>query len=85
MGQIMPMDEVTQSPRYADWGLNKVNDWQLKLCWLPKECFLTGRSVWGKQAYHGTRLITGPGEPVIDHYWVNKDEFILWKLQGYYA
>jgi len=73
---------VSQSPRSQDWGLNRVKDWALALCWTPKYCFLTGRRLWGVRAYHGIRIITGPGEPVIDHYWVERDEFILWKLKG---
>ena len=73
--------DVQQSPRHEDWGLNKVVDWKLKRCWVPQECFLTGQRLWGKQAYHGTRIITGPGTPVIDHYYVERDEFILWKLK----
>lgn len=76
------MDEVQQSPRYEDWGLNKVNNWHLKLCWRPQECFLTGQQLWGKRAYHGTRIITGPGESILDHYYIDKDEFIIWKLKG---
>jgi len=75
---------VMQPPRCDDWGLNRVADWKLTRCWFPRECFLTGNRLWGTHAYHGTRLITGPGEPIVDHYWVGKDEFILWKLQGYY-
>jgi len=81
----MPLDfTVTQPPRHEDWGLNKVINWQLRFCLLPKECFLTGRRLWFTKAYHGIRMITGPGEPVFDHYWVGKDEFIIWKLQGHY-
>lgn len=73
---------VSQSPRSEDWGLNKVGNWALKRCWIPRECFLTGQRLWGVNAYHGTRMITGPGEPIIDHYWVERDEFIMWKLKG---
>lgn len=81
----MPMSEtVSAAPRHEDWGLNRVNNWQLKLCWRPQECFLTGKRVWGKRAYHGTRVITGPGDPVVENYYVGKDEFILWKLKGYH-
>ncbi len=85
LGQVMPMDDTVQcAPRHEDWGLNRVNDWQLALCWMPKECFLTGKKLWACHAYHGTRLITGPGDPIVDHYWVDRDEFIIWKLKGNY-
>lgn len=79
----MPLDEVQQSPPHDDWGLNKVINWRLKLCWLPKTCFLSNKKLWGKRAYCGIRMITGPGTPIFEYYWIDRDEFILWKLKGY--
>jgi hypothetical protein len=87
MGDVMPQDnsfnsEVQNSPLSEDWGLRRANHWKLKLCWLPKKCFLTGKDLWGKFAYHGERWITGPGEPIVEHYWIEKTEFIIWNLKG---
>jgi len=73
---------VTQPPRSEDWGLNRVANWRLKLCWVPRSCFLSGKSLWGKQCYQGSRLITGPGTPVDDVYWIDRYEFIVWQLRG---
>jgi hypothetical protein len=73
-------DEVSQSPPSEDWGLRKAQYWKLKLCWLPKKCFITQKPLWGKRAYHGERWITGPGEPVVEHYWLDKFEFMKWQL-----
>ena len=70
-----------QSPLSEDWGLNRAQRWDLKFCWLPKECFLTGQKLWGKLAYRGIRWIHGPGEPIEQIYWVDKDEFLLWNLR----
>jgi hypothetical protein len=78
----MPQDYVQCPPRHEDWGLNRVQDWKLKFCLWPRECFLTGRRIWGTEAYHGTRILTGPGEPIIDHYYIDRDEFMIWKLKG---
>jgi len=64
-----------------DWGLNRVKAWDLELCWLPRTCFFSGHQLWGQCAYHGERLITGPGEPVVEHYWIEKNEFIMWQLK----
>jgi hypothetical protein len=72
--------EVQGSPPSEDWGLRRAKAWKLKICWRPQTCFLTGKQLWGKRAYHGVRLIHGPGEPVEDHYWVEKNEFLLWQL-----
>ena len=76
------MEEVQQSPRSEDWGLKKARGWKLKRCWRPNTCFLTGRQLWGKKAYHATRIITGPGTPVEEDYWLEKNEFIMWNLRG---
>lgn len=72
---------VTQSPLEEDWGLQRAQWWELKLCWTPKKCFLSGQQLWGKYAYYGERWITGPGEPVVQKYWIAKDEFIIWQLK----
>lgn len=64
-----------------DWGLNRVKWWELKLCWLPKRCFLSGQDLWGKKAYKGVRYIHGPGDPVEDVYWIEKNEFLIWRLK----
>jgi hypothetical protein len=72
--------EVSGAPREEDWGLNKVQNWKYKLCWRPNTCFLTGKQLWGKKAYHGVRMITGPGDPVYEDYWIDRNKFMLWKL-----
>ena len=74
-------DEVTQSPPHEDWGLNRVSEWKLAMCWIPKKCYLTGKQLWGKRSYYGERWIAGPGTPVVDHFWIDRDEFIVWKLK----
>ena len=62
------------------YSLSRARDWKLKLCWVPKKCFLSGKNLWGKKAYHGVRVITGPGTPVIEDYWLEKFEFTKWQL-----
>jgi hypothetical protein len=75
--------DVSQSPLSEDHGLSRARGWKLKLCWTrPRTCFLTSKPLWGKQAYHGVRVITGPGEPVYEDYWIEKNEFMLWNLRG---
>ena len=74
--------DVQQSPPSEDWGLSRARGWKLKLCWLPKRCFLSNERLWGKKAYHAQRIITGPGEPVIEDYWIEKSKFLIWSLKG---
>ncbi len=79
----MPMDSfVQQSPPSEDWGLRRATGWKIKMCWAPKKCFLTGKQLWGKQAYYGENWITGPGDPHVNEYWIDKNTFILWKIKG---
>ena len=73
-------DAVIQVLRREDWGLNRVNYWEYKLCWWPQTCFLGGKQLWGKRAYFGERYIHGPGEPVVQDYWISKEEFVVWQL-----
>jgi hypothetical protein len=80
----MPQDTfVSQSPPSEDLGLSRATGWKLKLCWTrPRTCFLTGKQLFGKRAYHGVRMITGPGEPIYVDYWIEKTEFLVWNLKG---
>jgi hypothetical protein len=78
----MPLDNILSSPPSEDWSLRRAQYWKLKLCWLPKKCFITGKTLWGKLAYRGERWITGPGEPIMEEYWIEKTEFLIWNLKG---
>lgn len=78
----MPLDDTTGSPPSQDWGLQRATGWRLRRCLGLKTCYLSGKSLWFKRAYHGERWITGPGEPVYVDYWVERDEFIKWNLRG---
>lgn len=79
----MPMDDLVQgSPPSEDWGLKRARHWELKLCFVPKYCYLTNKPLWGKRAYRGERWITGPGEPIVNYYWIEKDAFLIWNLRG---
>jgi hypothetical protein len=78
----MLLERVLQSPDPKDWGLVRAQNWRLTLCILPRTCFLSGRKLWGKQCYKGTRIITGPGDPVVEDYWIDRNEFLIWNLKG---
>jgi hypothetical protein len=78
----MPLDDVVASPLSEDWGLQRAQNWKLKLCWLPKNCHLSAKPLWGKRAYRGENWITGPGEPIVQKYWIDRNEFLMWNLKG---
>jgi len=62
--------------------LNRATDWKLKFSIVPQRCSISGKRIWLERAYRGTRTITGPGTPVIEHFWVRSEEFIIWNLKG---
>jgi hypothetical protein len=78
----MPLDDMAdQEPLSENWGLNRAQQWDLKLCWFPQKCFISNTPLWGKRAYRGIRWIHGPGEPIEQIYWVDKFEFLIWNLK----
>lgn len=56
--------------------------WQLKFCAWPRRCHYTGKILWLKYAYEGTAMLTGPGEALFYHRWVEKNEFLLQQIKG---
>jgi hypothetical protein len=48
--------------------------------WIPRKCYNTKRWIWGKIVM-GIRIITGPGEPVVEVRWYHKDEGIMLLLR----
>ena len=62
----------------------KIATWQSKRPLLPRRCNLTGRILWWRHAMVGTRIITGPGSPITEKYWVDPNELMLHKIKyGY--
>ena len=53
---------------------------EYKFAWLPQRCDISGNRIWLKYGYRLTRIITGPGDPVFEHRWHDKNTHIIWKL-----
>jgi hypothetical protein len=56
--------------------------WQKRLCLIPRRCHYTGKYLWLKKAWIGTSVLTGPGEPIIEHRWCEMDQFLFLKIKG---
>lgn len=56
--------------------------WQYKFALWPHKCSISGKHIWLEGAYKGTRIITGPGTPVIEYRWLSKESFIIARLKG---
>jgi len=42
---------------------------------------LTEKTLWLERCYKGSRMITGPGEPIFIDYYIDKFEFLIWQLR----
>jgi hypothetical protein len=58
---------------YSGWG-NTGWQWALKFAWLPAQMD-SGKFIWWREYYHGIRIITGPGTPVILHQYTTVEDF----------
>jgi hypothetical protein len=66
---------------FDSWNLKRASGWQLKFCWLPKKCQISKKNLWGRFAYQGYNVFTGPGDPIVEYYWIDKNEFLIWSLK----
>jgi len=74
----MPLDQVEQS---YDYFYDRIIGTELKFAWLPQTCDISGKRIWLKYGYRMTRMITGPGTPVFEHRWHDKNTHIIWELK----
>lgn len=65
-----------------DWFYRRCVGWELKFALIPHRCYITKQIIWLKYAYKGTSVLTGPGDPIIDHRWHDKAEHLIWKIKG---
>jgi hypothetical protein len=75
----MPLDSVNWN---NDSFKRRCIGWKLKWVLLPRKCYYTKKILWFKTAYKGTAMITGPGEPIFEDRWCEKNEFLLLKICG---
>ena len=79
----MPLDDmVDQEPIAQEWGLYNAKHWHLHFCLWPRTCYLSGKRLWLKRCYKGSRQIRQDIEFSFDDYYVEKAEFIFWNLRG---
>lgn len=55
----------------------------LKWCWWPRRCHVSGRWIWLTHAYCADYIISGPGDPAIWTRWYSREEMLILKLKGY--
>ena len=67
---------------YTDGFKRKCVGTEIEFVILPKKCFLTGRVLMLENAYKQTALWTGPGDPIFEYRWYDKDEFLVARIKG---
>lgn len=68
---------------YLDLAIYKLQmQWQLRFMWLPKRCDITNKLLWLTHAYHGVRLINGPGDAIVIDYYHNRQEHLIWIMKN---
>ena len=72
---------MPQTESYDSFYSKMMIGTELKFAWLPETCYLTGKRIWLKKAYRMTRIITGPGESIIEYRWHDKNTHIMWLLK----
>lgn len=76
----MPMDTLMNYDPLGSFKHKAI--WYVKFAWLPHRCCISGKRIWLKKAYKGTAMWTGPGDPVFQHEWVLKEQYLFAKLRG---
>lgn len=74
----MPLDTLAD----YDWIFYKKAEWEYVFSWLPHKCEISNKLLWFTRAYRGMAVYTGPGEPVIEYKWFDKDQFMIARLKG---
>lgn len=74
----MPMDSLM----IDDGFKRRCVGWNLEFVIIPKRCYYTGKYLWLKQAYRGTSILTGPGEPLFEYRWCERKEYLFLKIKG---
>ena len=79
----MPLDSnMGCRPLFSQREFFRKAHWQLRFVLWPRRCDLSNKRIWLKQAYRGTVVITGPGDPVYKYRWLTKESFTVAALGG---
>ena len=60
---------------------NRRIDCENERSWLPRKCFLSGRSLFMKKSRVVVSMVTGPGFPAHFVYWCDEQEFLIHELK----
>jgi len=67
---------------YVDGFKRRCIGTELKFVIRPRYCHLSNKFIWLEYAYRQTAMWTGPGDPLFEYRWYNKDEFLIARIKG---
>ena len=68
---------------FLDRDLREAKDWKLTRSLRPRKCVVSGKELWGKKCYKGTRIFEMWERKVaVQEYWIEKHEYLIWLLKG---
>jgi len=56
--------------------------WEYRIPLWPRRCYYSKKLLWLKKAYLGVSMLTGPGEPIFEYRWIEKNEFLIQRIKG---
>ena len=63
------------SNRDDAWFLDRASA-ETKISWWPRRCQSSQQWIWGR-ATRARRVITGPGDPVIEDRWYDQHQYLM--------
>ena len=74
----MPLDKLFDNDPFK----RRCAGWEVKYSLWPRRCYYTEKLLWFTLAYRGTSILTGPGEPIFEYRWCNKESYLFLKIKG---
>lgn len=74
----MPLDQLDIDP---DAWFNEYAQFEYKYCVWPRRCYNTKRWLFLTTAMRGRRIITGPGEPIVEDRWYDSNEGLIMMIK----
>lgn len=75
---MMYKDSEVQS---YDYFWERAN-WTYKFALIPKRCAKTNKWMWMQTVAQAHCMYTGPGDPIHEYRYIDKNEFFMLQLQG---
>ena len=77
----MPIPGMDNYNNWEEDSFRSQAFWRLRFMWRPKRSTITSKWLWLQYAYEGTKMITGPGDPVFLFRYHEPVEHLIWQLK----